>query len=90
MMRLGMMVAIAGLASPVYAQNNALTRSEMQALRTQIQACWLVTGDVPSVTLGFSLDGKGRPVAASMKARGHAPAAKTAVEKAYALAKRAV
>lgn len=67
-----------------------LTMKESEQFRREVQACWLVNGKVPSVTLGISLDSKGRPVASSVQEVRHAAGSKDAVSQAFAAAKRAV
>lgn len=67
------------LAGPVWVQASASMRAEIQAVRTQIEACWLVCGDLPELTLGFSL-----------RVTTHGCATKQAVAGPFAAAKRAV
>lgn len=68
----------------------ALTMKESEQFRREVQACWLVDGKVPSVTLGFSLDRRGRVVASSVQEGRHAAGSEDAVAQAFAAAKRAV
>lgn len=85
------------LAAPVSAQGKEttassvpLTSQEIKRFKREVQACWLVKDGWPRITVGFSLDRNGRPVASSFRAVRHESAPKEAVAVAFAAAKRAV
>ncbi|MEP1765358.1 MAG: hypothetical protein ABJJ53_01700 [Sulfitobacter sp.] len=83
------------LAAPLFAQAvdkpaKTMTAKELARFRQEVSACWVPATEGPAVTMGFSLDRKGQPIAASLRVIGQEGAQKDAVAQAFNSAKRAV
>ncbi|MCX7567574.1 hypothetical protein OS189_14605 [Sulfitobacter sp. F26169L] len=75
---------------PKAASDASLNDAQKATLLGEIVACWSVPKGAPQVKLGFSLDRSGKPKTGSIREISHVGGAKTAVQSAFAAAKRAV